>query len=74
MAEAAASAATSDTVADFVPAIKACKTLAEWIAASNANPGALDGVSPKLFVQNACASLESLVDEPLCLEVGAPGS
>ena len=74
MAAAAASNNVSDTVADLEPAIRACKTLAEWIAASDANPAALDGASPELFVQNACASLEALANEPLCRAVGPPGS
>ena len=74
MAAAAAINNVSDTVADLEPAIRACDTLAEWIAASDANPAALDGASPKLFLQNACASLEALANEPLCTEVGALGS
>lgn len=74
MAAAAAIGDTSNTVADLEPAIRACETLAEWIAVSDANPAALDGASPKLFAQNACASLEALANEPLCLEVGTPGS
>ena len=73
-AMAAAAAIEDVSVADLEPAIRACETLAEWIAASDANPGALHGASPKLFVQNACASLEALANEPLCEEVGAPGS
>lgn len=74
MAAAAAIEDVADTVADLEPAIRACETLAEWIAASDANPAALDGASPKLFAQNACASLEGLANEPLCRAVGAPGS
>jgi hypothetical protein len=74
MAAAAAIGDISDTVADLEPAIRACETLAEWIAASDANPAALDGAPAKLFAQNACASLEGLAEVPLCVEVGAPGS
>lgn len=71
MAAAAAVEDISDAVADV---IRACDTLAEWVAASDLHPEALDGASPKLSVQNACASLPALQDEPLCVEVGAPGS
>ena len=74
MAAAAAVDENSDTVADLYPAVRACQTLAEWTAASDAHPTALDGANAKLFAQNACANGEGLADEPLCVEVGAPYS
>ena len=44
----------SDTVEDLDPAVRACSTVAEWTAASNEHPGALDGASPLTFLQNRC--------------------
>jgi hypothetical protein len=45
-----------DTVSDLYPAALACGTLAEWTAASEAHPAALDGVSPEVFAGNMCLS------------------
>jgi hypothetical protein len=73
-AEAAAVGDMEDSVEDLYPAIRACETLAEWTAASDAYPAALDGAPAALFAQNACASNESLAGEPLCIEVGAISS
>lgn len=43
-----------DTVEDLDPAIRACRTVAEWSAASARYPGALDGVPPEVFLRNRC--------------------
>jgi hypothetical protein len=45
-----------DTVSDLYPAALACGTLAEWAAASEAHPAALDGADPETFAGNMCLS------------------
>ena len=56
-----------DTVEDLDPAIKACRTVAEWSAASARHPKALDGVPPEVFLRNRCdfGGLQT----PLCAEI-----
>ncbi len=44
-----------DTVTDIDPAIAACSTLAEFAAASERFPDALDGADPATYVSNRCA-------------------
>jgi hypothetical protein len=53
-AAAAAIGDMEDTVEDLDPAILVCRSVDEWIAASEANPGALDGVDPVVHLTNRC--------------------
>ena len=56
-AGAAAVDAYSDMVTDLDPAVRACATVAEWVAGSAMFPAALDGADPVTFLRNRCASL-----------------
>lgn len=69
MADAAAVSDTADALADLYPAVRACGSLAEFSAASVANPDALDGVEPEVILPNLCANEASIADTPLCQEV-----
>jgi hypothetical protein len=46
-----------DTVEDLYPAVRACTSVGDWVAASAANPGAISaGVDPRVFLGNVCGS------------------
>ena len=55
-----------DTVTDVDPAIAACPTLADFVAASERFPNALDGADPAIYVANRCADVAT---GSLCGEV-----
>jgi hypothetical protein len=61
-----------DTIEDLYPAIRACKTVDEWTAASTANPDALDGADPVVFLTNAClyATASDIAVTDLCNSLG----
>lgn len=61
-----------DTIGDLYPAIRACKTVNEWTAASNVHPDALDGADPVVFLTNACmyATASDIADTGLCESLG----
>ena len=59
-----------DTVEDLDPAIRACKSVDEWIAANDAYPDALDGVDPVVYLTNRCLYGEGLESTDLCKEAG----
>lgn len=61
-----------DTVEDLYPAIRACKTVDEWSAASAAHPDALDGADPIVFLTNACryADVSDIEQTVLCQSLG----
>jgi hypothetical protein len=46
-------------------ALRVCESLEEWTAASEAHPGALDGIDPETFLRHACRN-GFLKDETLC--------
>jgi hypothetical protein len=58
----------TDTVSDLYPAVRACASVAEWVAAANGNPGAISaGVDPREFLGNVCASgTAGMSAEALC--------
>lgn len=59
-----------DTHQDMFPAFTECKTLEEWVAASEMYPAALDGVDPRMYARNVCRSYEAEVgDSPICQAV-----
>lgn len=58
-----------DTGADLVPAFTACKTLAEFEAASKTYPKALDGPDPELVATTRCQDAP-VSDSPLCRSIG----
>lgn len=57
-----------DTVSDLYPAVKACRTVEQWMSASQAHPEAIsEGVDPRMFLGNVCTSTSAgLGGEPLC--------
>ena len=55
-----------DTVEDLDPAVRACATFAEFEAAADRFPDALDGAPADLFVANRCADG---VAADICAEV-----
>jgi hypothetical protein len=67
-AAAAAVDVMADTVSDLYPAVRACASVAEWVAAANGNPGAISsGVDPREFLGNVCASgTAGMSAEALC--------
>lgn len=69
-----AAASTNDISAATADLIGACHSLAEFVAAAEANPLALNGASPQSFAEDACSSIDALKDKPLCVELAAPGS
>jgi hypothetical protein len=66
-AAAAAVSDLEDTVEDLYPAVRACNTVEEWTAASEAYPAALDGADPVLYLTNTCLyGPPDLADTDLC--------
>jgi hypothetical protein len=67
-AAAAAVDVMTDTVSDLYPAVRACASVAEWVAAANGNPGAISAdVDPREFLGNVCASgTAGMSAEALC--------
>lgn len=55
-----------DTVEDLDPALRACSSEEEWVAAARAHPGAID-VDPVVFLRNRCDF--GGPDTPLCRAV-----
>lgn len=53
---------------DPYPAVRRCKTLSEWIQASEAHPDALAGVDPELLLTNVCGNPE-IRSTDLCQEI-----
>lgn len=70
-AQAASIGDMEDTVEDLYAAVRACTSIEDWIAGSEANPGAIsEGVKPIVFLGNVCGSLTAdLEDTDLCQEV-----
>jgi heat shock protein HslJ len=68
-AAAAAVGDMEDTVEDLDPALLACNSIEEWIAASKSNPGAID-TDPVEFLLNRCLYAE-VPTGPACEEVKA---
>ena len=66
-AQAAAVDAMHDTIEDLYPAVEACTTLDAWVAASDANPGAVsEGVDPLIVLGNICGNNTDLAATDLC--------
>ena len=62
-----------DTHADLFPAYSACQSVAEWRAASRANPDAIDGVDPVNYAMTVCAGNQAqLGNTPICRAVNEP--
>jgi hypothetical protein len=57
MADAARVDELQDTVTDVDAAIAACPTLADFVAASEKYPAALDGADPVTYIANRCADV-----------------
>jgi hypothetical protein len=71
-ADAASQDDMSDTVEDLYPAARACESIADWVAASENHPSALDGADPEAFAINVCAFGEDAVaGSALCEELGS---
>lgn len=68
--EAADISATEDTVSDLDRAIEECATVAEFEAAAEQLPDALDGVDARTFIANRCANEPLIADTAICTEVG----
>ncbi len=68
-AAAAAIGDLQDTVEDLDPALTACGSIEEWIAASSTNPGAIDG-DPAQYLLNRCQYTEAPTG-PACEEIMA---
>lgn len=58
-----------DTVEDLDEAIRACASLAEFEAAAEQFPDALDGTDARTFIANRCEFEPSLADTALCAGV-----
>jgi hypothetical protein len=70
-AAAAAIGDMEDTVEDLDPAVRACETIDEWTAASEAHPGALDGADPVVYLTNRCLyGNDSVKQTLLCQSLG----
>lgn len=61
--------AMEDTVSDLDRAIEECATLAEFEAAAEQFPDALDGVDASGFIANRCSAEPALEQTALCQEV-----
>jgi hypothetical protein len=72
MSAAADIPATEDTVTDLDQAIE-CASVADFEAAAEQIPDALDGVDAHTFLSNRCAS-EPAIDSPICDEVFTPAA
>jgi hypothetical protein len=60
----------SDTLEDLYDVVRACANLAEFRAASEQFPEALDGVDPEVILPNLCANPDAgISDTPICFEV-----
>lgn len=68
--EAADISPMADTVSDLDNAIRECSTLAEFEAAANQFPDALDGVGARGFIANRCAAEPGIESSALCQEIG----
>lgn len=56
----------ADSVSDLDQAVRSCRTVAEWTAASLEHPGAIPlGVDPVVFLTNRCSSADMAATE-LC--------
>lgn len=75
LADAAAVAETEDTVEDTDAAIVACGSVAEFSAAAEDHPDALDGVDPVTWLTNRCQHAEGpdVADSDICQELAAEG-
>jgi hypothetical protein len=61
--------AMEDTVSDLDKAIQECATLAEFQAAVEQFPDALDGVEARTFVSNRCAAEPGIAESAICAEL-----
>jgi len=73
MSAAADIPATEDTVTDLDQAIQECASVADFEAAAEQIPDALDGVDAHTFLSNRCAS-EPAIDSAICDEVFTPAA
>lgn len=48
------------------PAFGACESLADWAAAAERNPAALDGADAEAFARDRCGDAPALADTPVC--------
>ena len=60
---------SGDEEFDLDPAMRACRSLREWSAASRLYPEALDGVDPRTVAENRCLS-GRFSSEEICRELG----
>ena len=67
--DAANVSATEDTVSDLDRAIEQCADLAQFEAAAEQFPDALDGVDARRFIANRCAAEPAIADSAICVEV-----
>lgn len=75
LADAAAVAETEDTVEDTDAAIVACGSVAEFSAAAEDNPDALDGADPVTWLENRCRHSEGpdVANSDICQELANEG-
>ena len=67
--EAAEISSSEDTASDLDEAIETCVTLAEFEAAADQFPDALDGVSAREFISNRCAFGPAISASAICTEL-----
>lgn len=67
-AKAAEVDAMADVHEDLWPAFEACGDLAEFAAASELHPDAIDA-EPETYATNQCLSEESLAESPVCVDI-----
>lgn len=67
--EAAEVSALEDTVSDLDEAIETCATLADFEAAADQFPEALDGVSAREFISNRCTFEPAISGSAICAEL-----
>lgn len=65
--EAASISDMQDRVEDLDPALRACSSIEEWVAAAERHPRALDGVDPETWLRNRCQF--GGPDTPLCRQI-----
>lgn len=70
MAAAASVDEMQDTVDDLYPVAQACESLADWTAASQAHPDALDDIEPEIVATNICLYGDGVAGSRLCQELG----
>ncbi len=68
-ADAASKGDMEDTAEDLWPAARVCESLADWTAASEAHPDALNGADPEEFARNTCQFGDDMGGSALCAEV-----